>query len=130
MSPFWTKFSNLKIDAPRTRRARVFLCLDVMNGPDQSTEPGDRLFRLVAASALALGVGSGGYTLSTTDDRIRRAEVESALRLRDVQIQFLDKRVDELNAAIKRIDSAGPAVGNPDFQRRIAKLEADVEALR
>ena len=101
-----------------------------MNGRDQSAEPSDRLFRLVASAALALGVGSGGYTLSTTDDRIRRAEVESALRLRDVQIQYLDKRVDELNAAIKRIDTNGPAVGNPDFQRRISKLEADVEALR
>jgi hypothetical protein len=101
-----------------------------MNGPDQSAEPSDRLFRLVAATALTLGVGSSGYTLSTTDDRIRRAEVESALRLRDVQIQYLDKRVDELNAAIKRIDSNGPSVGNPDFNRRISGLEKAVEALR
>lgn len=101
-----------------------------MNGPDLPAEPSDRLFRLVASAALCLGVTSGGYTLSTTDDRIRRAEVESALRLRDVQIQYLDKRVDELNAVIRRIDTSGPAVGNPDFQRRIAKLEADIEALR
>lgn len=101
-----------------------------MNGPDQSAEPSDRLFRLVASAALCLGVGSGGYTLSTTDDRVRRVEVESALRLRDVQIQYLDKRVDELNSAIKRIDTSGPSAGNPDLYRRISSLEKAVEALR
>ncbi len=96
-------------------------------GSDNSAEPGDRLFRMVAGLALALGVGSGGYTISTTDDRVRKAEVDSALRLRDVQIEHLREQYGDLKKQVERIDINGPAVGNRDFERRIKRLEDKVK---
>ena len=97
------------------------------DGPDYRSELSDRIFRVVAASALALGVGSGGYTLSTTDDRVRKAEVLAELAIRDKELSHLHEQYQDLKKQVERIDRYGPAVGNADLERRISRLESKVE---
>lgn len=97
------------------------------NGPSYEGQSSQFLFRVVSSIALGLGVISGGYTVSTTDDRIRRAEVEAALRVRDAHLQHLETQYRELKEQVDRIDRSGPAVGNAGFERRISRLEERVK---
>ena len=97
------------------------------SGPSNESQSNQLLFRVVSTVALSLGVISGGYTVSTTDDRIRRAEVESALRIRDAHLEHLETQYQELREQVERIDRMGPAVGNAGFERRISRLEEKFE---
>ena len=99
------------------------------DGPSDSSELSDRIFRVVASLALLLGVGSGGYTLSSTDDRIRKAEVELQLTVRDERIKSLDSRVRILQSEVQRIDRYGPTTGNAEFKRNIEDFEKRLDAL-
>ncbi len=83
----------------------------------------DRLFRMVATGALSLSVVSGGYTISSTDDRIRASEVHTLLKIRDTELRHLHEQYRELKGQVDRIDRQGPAVGNSDLTRRIQSLE-------
>lgn len=99
------------------------------DGPSNRAEFSDLLFRVVASSALVLGVGSGGYTLSTADDRYRAAEARKDLQIRDVRINALEKRVDLLDQIVDRIDRTGPAVGNRDFAITLKELDRRIDQI-
>ena len=102
------------------------------NGPSNKNEFSDVLFRILAAGALGLSAISGGYTVSTTDDRYRAADAERDLAVRDVQIQALRERVQRAEIDIDRIDRSGPATPNAavlrlsqEIDKRLDKLERE-----
>lgn len=103
---------------------------------DYSAESGDRFLRMGTPVAVLLALLSGGYTVSTTDDRIRGSEVVYQLEIRDERIKSLSGRVDALAAEarrnsddIKRIDQNGPAVGNERLREAFAEVERRVDQL-
>ena len=100
------------------------------DGPDNAGKSSDLLIRILIGLLVLVSGGNGIYTISSTDDRIRRAEVESALESRDKDIQHLREQYRELKEQVDRIDQNGPAVGNRGFERRISKLEDLTEEMR
>ncbi len=99
------------------------------DGPDKPSQYADLVFRVLAVSGLSLGALSGGYTISTTDDRIRRAEVEVQLQLRDNELRYVREELRDLKQTVKRIDTSGPAVGNKTFAEQIHEHEKRIDAL-
>ena len=99
------------------------------NGPSDTNELSDRLFRMVATAALLLGGGSSVLTLSSTDDRYRAADAERDLALRDEKIRRLDRDVDWIKTLIERIQREGPSVGNEEVRAKVADHERRLDAL-
>ena len=102
------------------------------HGYGDETELSDRLFRMVSATALLLGALSGGYTLSTSDDRYRAADASKDLALRDAKISALQKEIEWLKYSVERINREGPDNANAssrssmdDHERRIDELEKE-----
>ena len=99
------------------------------DGPRNGTQFGDYIFRVGTAIALGLSAISGGYTVSTTDDRYRAADAQKDLILRDIKITHLSGQLEELRKQVNRIDTNGPAVGNQGYERRLQRLEQKVDEL-
>lgn len=100
------------------------------SGSGNEAEFSDRVFRMVSALALALGAISGGYTVSTSDDRYRAADAQKDFALRDQKISQLDREIEWLKSSIERIDRSGTSVGNAaygamlrDHEDRIDRIE-------
>ena len=99
------------------------------DGPGEQSQSGDLLFRLVAAAALTLGTLSGGYTISTSDDRYRAADASKDFQVRDVQLQQLEKRIHRNENDIDRIDRQGPSNPNESVKNAYDSLEKRVDIL-
>ena len=98
--------------------------------PGDTGESGNPFLRLGTPVALILAIIGSGYTISTTDDRIRKAEVEVALQVRDTRLDSLRREVDRLREDVQRIDRSGPTVSNPalaemvrDHEKRLDEIE-------
>jgi hypothetical protein len=103
---------------------------------NDSAEPGDRFLRLGTPVAVLLALLSGGYTVSTTDDRIRGSEVQASLEIRDERIKALSARVDALTIEadrnrddIKRIDTSGTAVANRGMIETLRRIDHRLDEL-
>lgn len=99
------------------------------DGPGNGGELGDRVFRMVASAALMLGVGSGAWTISNSDDRYRAADAARDLQIRDTRIEHLQGEVQWLKAAVERIDKTGPTVGNQRLANQLENHEDRLDAL-
>ena len=97
--------------------------------PTNGSKFNDVLFRILATAGLSLGAISGGITISSTDDRIRRAEVLVELRNRDLQIENLKEDIKEIKASVNRIDTHGPAIGNKSLRDRLEKHDERLDSL-
>jgi len=100
------------------------------NGLARSSDSGpygDLLFRLVSVAALALGTLSGVTTLSSTDDRYRAADASRDFQLRDAHLQYVEKRVEDLEKDVERIDTLGPQTPNEELLERVRRQEEAVQ---
>lgn len=99
------------------------------DGPTEPRKSTDLTTRVLVVIVGAIASGSGLVTVTSTDDRIRRTEVEQTIQVIDVKIESIQKDMAALRRDVDRIDESGPAVGNRDFARRITNLEQELKDL-
>lgn len=114
-------------------RLRVFFCQEYVkmadNGPRYSPQLADVMFRVVASVALALGAISGGYTVSSSDDRYRAQDAQRELALRDVQIKNIERDVSRLFIQVQRMDTQGTSIGNQLLISNVKELEKRIDTI-